>query len=320
MWTKKNQLILGVMILIVVAGIYYGSIPKETRLQDEMLDAVADHDHENALVYATQLLEIEPGNIKAKKIISQSGQIFFYLQAAKTILTEFTAGKDDSTVSPKQLYEQYNEAREYITKAKTIDPRSIAVLHFEDTLDIAQTALTHILSIKVFKTGQAVVEKAGANHRKAMEIIDIAESSRYLSTFLPYQSAWATVDTPVDEMREQLLPSLNEMDDTGRLIADYKNGSAKDFTKSLLTYIRVVKKTVDTLLVPKGSFNDFSKSANIATSKYKQIRTKLKKATPASVSSEGTLIALIKEIPGYKVSRNSSVADIVTANESLYSL
>ena len=209
---------------------------------------------------------------------------------------------------------------DYIAKAKTIDSRSIAVLNFEESLDKSQATLIHILSMKVFESGQTIVEKAGVNYRKTLEIVDVAESSQYLSSFLPYQSAWATVDTPVDEMREQLKPHLNEMDDTGRLIADYKDGSAKDFTKSLLTYIRVVKKTADTLLVPKGSFNDFSKAASLATSKYKKIRTKLKKATPDSVANERTLFTLLKEIPHMRISHNSSIVDIVTANQSLYSL
>ncbi len=320
MWTKKNQIVLVVVLLLIVAGVYYGSIPKETRLRDNMLDAVADHDHEAALIYATKLLKSEPNNTDAQRIISESGQIFFYLQAAKNTLTEFTIGKEDTAVNPKRLYEEFSKARDYIAKAKTIDSRSIAVLNFEESLDKSQATLIHILSMKVFESGQTIVEKAGANYRKTLEIVDVAESSQYLSSFLPYQSAWATVDTPVDEMREQLMPHLNEMDDTGRLIADYKDGSAKDFTKSLLTYIRVVKKTVDTLLVPKGSFNDFSKAASLATGKYKKIRTKLKKATPESTSNGGALIAVLKEIPHFRISHNSSVADIVTENQSLYSL
>lgn len=320
MWTKTNQIVFVVGILLIVAGIYYGSIPKETRLRDQMVDAVADHDHEAALIYATKLLKFEPSNAEAQKIISESGQIFFYLQAAKNTLTEFTEGKDDAEVNPKQLYEQYSKAREFIAKAKTIDPRSIAISSFEESLDKTQATLIHILSMKVFESGQTIVEKAGANYRKTLDILDVAESSQYLSAFLSHQSAWATVDTPVEEMRRQLMPGLDEMDDTGRLIAEYKEGSAKKFTKSLLTYIKVVKRTVDTLLVPEGSFDEFSKAASNATMKYKKIRTQLKEATPESISSKGTLIALLKKIPHFKVSHDNSIAEIVSENESLYSL
>ncbi len=320
MWTKTNQTMLVVGILLIVAGIYYGSIPEGNRLRDKMIDAVADHDHENALIYATKVLKSEPGNTEAQTIISESGQIFFYLQAAKNTLTEFTEGKDDSAVNPKQLYEQYIKAREYIAKAKTIDPRSIAIANFEESLDKTQATLIHILSMNVFESGQTIVETAGANYRKALGIMDVAESSQYLAAFLPHQSAWATVDTPVDEMRQQLMPGLDEMDDTGLLISEYKEGSAKKFTKSLLTYIKVVKKTVDTLLVPEGSFDDFSKAASSATMKYQKIRIKLKEATPESISSNGTLIALLKEIPQFKISQDNSIADIVSDNESLYSL
>ena len=317
---KKNQLALVAVILLVVVGVYYGSMSKETRLQDNMLDAVADHDHEKALVYASQLLKYEPANNEAKRIINESGQIFFYLRAAKSTLTEFTAGKDDATVSPKQLYKQFNKAREYTAKAKALDPRFRTVSNFEKTLDKAQTTLIHILSLNVFEAGQSVVEKAGANYRKTSEIIDVAASSRYLSTFLPYQSAWASVNTPIAEIKEELIPQLNEMDDTGRLISVYREGSAKDFTMALLTYISVVKTTVDTLLVPKGSYADFSKAANLATTEFKNIRTQLKRATPRSISSKGTMINLLKGIPEYKISRNSVVAEIVAANQSLYKL
>lgn len=320
MWTNKNQVALVVVILLVVVGVYYGSKSKETRLQDNMLDAVADHDHENALVYATQLLKVEPANKKAQRVINESGQIFFYLQAAKSTLTEFTAGKDGATVNPKQLYEQFDKAREYTAKAKALDPNFRTVSNFEKSLDNAQTTLIHILSLNVFEAGQSVVEKAGANYRKTSKVMDVAASSRYLSTFLPYQSAWASVDTPIEEIKEELIPQLNAMDDTGRLISAYREGSAKDFTMSLLTYISVVKTTVDTLLVPKGSYDDFSKAANHATAEYKNIRTQLKRATPRSISGKGTMVSLLKGIPEYNISQNSAVAEIVTANQSLYKL
>ncbi|GEM_PF-1144341 len=320
MWIKKNQLALIVVVLLVVVGVYFGSMSTESNLRDKMLDAVADHDHENALVYATDILKHEPTNREAKRVISESGQIFYYLQAAKSTLTEFMAGKDDATIDAKQLYEQFDKAREYTGKAKALDPRFRTVSNFEKTLDKSQTTLIHILSLNVFEQGQSVVERAGANYRKTSEIVDVATSSRYLSTFLPYQSAWASVNTPIEEIKEELSSSLNEMDEIGRLISTYREGSAKDFTMSLLTYISVVKTTADTLLVPKGSYKDFSKAANLATSEYKKIRTKVKRATPRSTSGEGAMVSLLKGIPEYQISRNRKVDEIVTTNQSLYKL
>lgn len=319
-WSKQTQLALVVIILLVFIGIHLEFSSKETRIRDNMLDAVADHDHEDALLYATELLELEPDNNEAKRIINSSGQIFFYLNAAKNLLIEFTAGKDDSSVNPKQLYEQFIKAREYIAKAKQIDSRTKAISRFEASLDEVQTTLIQILSIKLFESGQTIVEKAGVNYRKSLKIVDAADASPYISTFLQYQSAWATVETPIEDIRTQLNPSLDEMDDTGQLIAEYKKGSAKNYTKSLLTYIDTVKKTVDILLTPEGSFDDFFKAASQATSEYKNIRSKLKNATPVSISSKKTLVTLLKKIPDLRISHDSSVVDIISKNKSLYSL
>ena len=285
-----------------------------------MLDAVDEHDHENALVYASRLLDTDSSNPQAKQIIADSGQLFYYLRAAKSSLLKFTTDNNNSTADPKQLFMRYTKARDYVAKAKAIDPESISVIAFEETLDDAQATLIQILSMSVFETGQAVVDKASSNYKKTQEIVDTAESSRYLATFLPHQSAWGSVNTPIEEIKKDLEPQLDEMDDTGSLILDYKEGSSKGFAKSLLRYIKLVKSTVDTLLVPKGSYGEFSKSAALITRKYNQLENTLKDDIPGSAFDDDVMRNLINEIPDYRISKNSNITKIIAANESLYTL
>ncbi len=322
MWTAKNQIILAVAVLIGVVGVYYlvTNTDGSTNSQDKMLEYVREHDHESALVSAAQILKFDPSNQKAKQVISNSGQIFYYLRAAKSTLLELIVGNNSSTVDPKLLFKRFAIAREYVEKAKEIDPDSRSVADFEDTLDNAQSSLIHILSVKVFKTGQSVVDRASSNYKKTLEIVNTAESSKYLSTFLPYQSAWASVDSSVGNVRNKLTRDLEEMKEMGNLISNYKSGKSSSFAKQLQTYVKLVNTTVDTLLIPQGSFNDFSKSASSATNRYMKLQKKLRDDIPGSTLKQGAYLHLLNQIPDYKIAKNKEITKIINTNEALYTL
>ncbi|HFD13197.1 MAG TPA: hypothetical protein ENJ32_12125 [Crenotrichaceae bacterium] len=321
MWTLKNQILLAGLAITVAAIVFYQKInvDSKTSLHDKMLQSVSAHNHENALIYADQLLQIDPSNRKAKQILTNSGQIFYYLQAAKSTLTNFIVNNEPPT-DPKQLYKQFNKARVYVAKAVAIDPHSLSTTHFEETLDKDQTTLIHLISIDIFNSAQRVIDTAGSSYRKTQKILNTAETSQYLATFLPYQSAWASVDSSHQKVREKTLPELDEMIATGQLMSEYKQGKSRNYTKLLVTYIDQVQKTVDTLIATKGSYDDFSKSAKSATTMYEKLQSKLVKQIPDATTKSGTFSKLLTALPKYQIAQNSKIANIINANETLYTL
>jgi len=316
---NKNRLILLVVIVLAVAAIYYGPDRQEPSTIDKMLDARAEHDHENALLYASQLLRIDPSNRAAKKVLKESGQIFFYLQAAKATLTESKASGDNQIVEPETLYEVFNQAEEYVAKAKALDPKFKDTLAFEKALNKTQTALVYILAMNVIEVGKNTVSAATAKYKKSAEFINAAASSGYMSRMLSIQSSWAATRIPHQENIEALEVSLDRMEDIGQLVSSSKTQSSQDFVKSLLNYILVTRNTVETLLVPKGTFNDYTKAATSASKEYRNGQNELRRAVPKSVSVEESYSNLI-DSDKYKIFEDDSISEILSANESLYSL
>ena len=94
MWTRKYLIVLAVIIVLASVGIYYGTRSEH----DRMVAAQVDHEHEDALIRATNILAVEPANGAAKKVIRESGQIFVYLLAAQSTLSDFSAESISSDV------------------------------------------------------------------------------------------------------------------------------------------------------------------------------------------------------------------------------
>jgi hypothetical protein len=320
MTDNKNRLLLLVVLVLAVAAIYYGPGRQEPSTIDKMLDARAEHDHENALLYATQLLKIDPSNSAAKTVLKESGQIFFYLLAAKSTLTESKASGDNEIIEPEPLYEVFNEAAGYVAKAKALDPEFKDTLTFEKALNKTQTALVYILAMNVVEVGKNTVSAATAKYEKSAEFINAAASSGYMSRMLSIQSSWAATRVPHQEDQEELGSSLDRMDDIGQLVSDSKAQNSQDFVKSLLNYISITRNTVETLLVPKGTFNDYTTAATSASREYKKGQNQLRRAVPKSISVEESYANLIDDSDKYKIFKDDSIAEILSANEALFSL
>lgn len=322
MWNNKSYLLVIVIALLAFAGIYYGLGDKETRLRNNMLDAVTDHEHEDALIYATKLMKTAETNpatpIKdAEKVIKESGQLFFYLQAAKSEFSEFKAANDEE-IEPNQLYSSVIKAREYTGKATKLDPEFESALTFDETLDETQKTLLYGLASNVIDIGEKTVAKAAVNSEKAEELIDLANSSANISSYLSVQSAWSSAATPSDKVKQELESRLGEMDNTRQLVSDYKGGAAKDLATSLITYIDAVKTTIDALSVPQGSYHDFTNAANKASEEFKDIQENLRNDISESASGDANYSELVEQIVEYKIFENDSTTEILTSNQSLY--
>ena len=382
------------------------SITMAVETRERMELALSDHDHEEALIYASELLKLVPNNKKAKKVVRESGQIFYYLLAAKTLLSQYESVDEEFTVDPQKvsldstlsdedrekslikrsqellaqldydagspdgiagkktvaaiqkfqedkevdatgvttvalanmmydslaereeeelkynekmkyaerLFEGFGKAREYAKKARDLDPHFKGSLDFENTIEGAHASLVYIVGVGIYETGQALVSGSATTYSHISELLSLAVSTSYLSV----QSAWSSIEEDIGDLKEKLEPSLDKMENTGRLLATYEDGSAKEFVDATLDYIRVVRKTVDAFLVPKGNYRDYSKAGNEATTQYIDARDRLNSSLPTSISIEESFAGLVKVVSEYNVYKNDETPHIIEENENLY--
>ena len=378
------------------------------KIREKMELALSDHDHENALLFASKLLEKAPSNKEAKQVVRESGQIFYFLLSAKELLEkinlesegisvqpkkvslnsnsteaekekalamliqeqlaslDYDVGKPDGVIGKKTLaavkkfqktkggeetgeisvalanqlyeeiakqeeeklreekriedlermYESLKKARGYVIRAKELDPHFKGSLEFENNIEQTQATLVYIHGASVVETGQAVVAVAAGIYSKVSELLGLAASSEYLSV----QSAWSSVEGVVDEVKNGLEPTLDKMDDVGRLLATYEEGDAKKFAEATQDYIRIVRKTVDALMVPQGSYYDYKRAANDAAVKYKDSQNALESSIPTSVSVKESFSGLIKVFSEYKIFNNNETPQIIKNNADLYKI
>lgn len=317
MWGKKNHILAVAVALVVIIGIYYGTRSEEEKLAGGMQSALEDHEHEEALIYASKLLEIQPGNTAAKKVLKDSGEIFTHLQAARNALSEFWTLKDGAAVEPEKLYEGLKQSREHLGEAKSLDSKFETTIEFEEKLDEAQAQLIYIFASLVMEIGDGTVSKASEEYQKNSEIIDAASSSKYLSKFLKVQSAWATVEEPVEVVKQELEGELEKMDEMGNLVADYQGKSAKSLVKALQKYMASVRETIDTLLIPNGNYNDFMESANKGTETFEKAQQRLTSRIPGSYQAKDNYSELLEDISEYKIFEDDATSAILAQSQAL---
>lgn len=310
----KFQIILALIVLAIIISLFFG---KQTSLQ-KMQAALDDHKHENALLLASRLLKEEPGHQKAINVIKESGQILLYLQLAQSSFTDLNITEDKVLAKPEKVYEDFKKARLYTAKAKALDSGFNTTLNFEKKLDEAQAYVLNILATNVFDVGKNVYSRFFNNFEKKSAIINSAASSEYLDKFLAVQSAWTPVEKNLDKFNNEINPLLEKMDSTGLLISNYKSGKAEHLGKSLLSYIQVVKNSVDVFRVPKGSYKDYIKLANNSSKEYKVAQKKLKKVL-SGLANANKLSSLVNAVSDYKLFKKKSTVDLIKENQYLQS-
>jgi len=284
---NKNHL-LGIAILLIASvGLYYGTRTEEDKLASAMESAVEDHEREEALIYASKLLELQPGHPQAKRVIAQSVAIFTQLQAAREGLSEFWNRSDAAPLDAETLYRGLQESRKHLAKAKNIDAEFETTLEFEEKLDEAQAQLVYFFASNALAIGNDTVSRASKEYEKISHVFESAASSRYLSRFLSVNSSWSSV------------------------------GSAKRVVRSLQAYTQSVRKTMDTLLMPNGNYHDFIKSAGKRTRSFKKAQQRLANRIPDSFDATDDYADLLKGIYEYDLFENQAVPAIVGRNQTL---
>lgn len=309
-----------VAVLVVLVAIFYLFVIKEKTSQQSMQDALAKHNHENAVIYAAELLETQPTNQEAKKVIRESGQILFFLQAGRSALSELGPVAEGDSASPAKLYIGLKKSQDYAAKAKALDPQFKRAMAFEKALDEAEIKLVAAIAKNIVGDGKDAVTEAAANFEKASKIVDSAASSSYFAAYLSVQSAWGSFGPSVEKAKKEIDPILKELDNMGQLVSDYAGGNTQEYVKPILTYINAVGDTVNTFIMPHGSYDDFIDSADGALGDYQKVERTFKLAMPKSMLSGDNYSDLAKKIGNFKIFQDNSTEKIILANKSLYQL
>lgn len=105
--------------------------------REQMLQAVADHDHEKAVHRATELLDIIPEHKDGLQILRESGQIFYYLRAAKHMVTASLNENEAQviTVEPIVIDPSLSGEERNILITKKIQKLLTALGHYYEEID-----------------------------------------------------------------------------------------------------------------------------------------------------------------------------------------
>jgi hypothetical protein len=314
---NKNHL-LGIMVLLIASvGLYYGTRTEEDKLASAMESAVDDHEREEALIYASKLLELQPGHPQAKRVIAKSVKIFTQLQAAREGLSEFWNGPGAAPLDAETLYRELQESRKHLAKAKNIDKEFETTLEFEKKLDEAQAQLVYLFASNALAIGNDTVSKVSEEYEKLSHIFKSAESSGYLSRFLSVNSPWLSVGSTDPSAKIELEEKLVKMNDVESLVAEYPGESAKRVVRSLQAYTKSVRKTMDTLLTPNGNYHDFIKSAGKGKRSFKKAQQRLAGRIPDSFDATDDYADLLKGIYEYDLFENQIAPAILGKNQTL---
>lgn len=314
---KKYHILAVAVALVFLAGIYYATRSEEDKLMSGMQNALEDHEHEEALMYASKLLALKPDHTAAKQVIKDSSQIFTHLQQARDALSEFWTLKDGARVEHERLYKGLQQSREFLAKAKALDPKFETTLEFEEKLDDAQAQLIYIFASYVKEIGDGTISKASERYRKTSSIINSAASSKYLSKFLRVQSAWATKWGPEQTVKQELQNQLTKMEEMGSLISGYEGKNAKNLVKALQAYMQSVRATIDTLLIPSGNYNDYVQSVDNGNKTFEKASQSLVNRIPNAFLAKNNYSRLLEDISEYRIVENQSTLEIVAQAQAL---
>lgn len=331
---RKHYKLFFILAFLILANITNAFFGIESTLEYKMLDALEDHQHENAFKLAGDLLQQQPDHEKAAQIYIQSGQILFDLQQAQQLLPDYRSAVDEQSgevifyvaqdavatqqvqsvkqiVQTQQVYEKFKQARMYTDKAKLLDPRFKTTLQLEYHLDLAQTYVLQLLAGNVLSKGEEVYSAVRQNFQSKSALVKAADNSLYLQKFLAVQSSWAPMSISTKEISQQIGPLLESIIKTNALIADYKAGKAEQLSAALVRYIQALQFLQDQLLMPSGSYQEFIVAAQQSNREYIKAHKRLTKMFKIRKTSSTYFSELLRNVSQYPIFTKPEVSRLI---------
>lgn len=336
---KNNKLLVFLAFLVVLIGIGL-LVGRQTTVSYKMQQAMANHAHENALAMASRLLAQEPNNQEAIATIKTAGQILAYLQLAQANLPNVEAVDDQTSkqlvfykrstpsatteaadpnrvlLQAEQVYADFNQASAYVAQAKALDADFKTTLSLEKKLDEVSSYLLSTVATNTLHEGESIYSKVFKDYTKKSAVISSASGSDYLDQLLTIQSAFSPMEISATTIEQEINPLLDKLDDTAKLVLQHQTG---DLADPLLRYIDLLRKSVATLLSPKGNYKDFIKTTDGALNDYQRAHKKLKRALP-NTRNATNFSALVEAIADYKLFEHAATAGLIDKNKHLLDL
>jgi hypothetical protein len=325
------------MLQLPEANNKLSDISKAIIIREQMLQAVADHDHEHAINKATQLLDSFPQHIDGTKVLRESGQIFFLLRSAldtargalkseapkevkfenANAASEESVKKNTEIATNEYLEKKFynvNKARELAHKAVLLDPHFERAIKLENDLDFAHEAMALTSSENAIKIGNNIFSLAQSSHNTLARVLSKAAYQGTLS--FVYGKA-----EPLLLLQKKAFSILqSEMDFRMILVNTYKGERSKEYFNSLRDFAQVVRTSIDTLLIPTGNLIQFGQAANDSVRDYNNTSSKIESSKPNSQEISLSIDAYSKVLLEYQLFKDSKTENAINQHLDLYSI
>lgn len=396
------------------AGARLPEIKRAIETRQQMRIALSDHDHETALIRASELSTAVPKEPESTRVLRESGQIFFYLEAARTSARAFMEdqstedtrsvepeaiepvvpptsltgsdldrfwiraaqyllieigtplGTPDGTLNRKtreaimqfqkehglrttgtssaelvtalkaatrekrqqQLAQEQADrrregqfyslarAREYLAKAKALDPHFKNSVEFERLLAQAHTAAVYVQAVDIVTLGTDVATSSAQIHDSLVRGL-----GNTIASGGSVSKQWARVAPFIGEYkRTHVQPSLNQMQRKSLLLASYKEGEALPFVENVRTFNLVTQNAVSLLLEPTGNLIEYRTAGARAAEEFRTALGRVTNSLPNSSSVGESFDGLMQLVKSYEIYQNQQAQTIVEQNKALFTL
>ena len=290
-------------------------VSKAVSLLEKIKVNKSDHDHENVVHYAHQLLLLFPDHTEARKALKESGLLFGYLKLAHhsvdSILDKESASfikTDGSKVDYESLLSNINKAKKYLGEAKKLDGFFTQTIALEESLqnlennlatklssNIASTALE--AGSKLESTFNTVYRRMELEHQLSLSYIRLGSSLRGKSTSEAF-AATASLRNSTTMMVDLYLIIIGDDVEALKLLKDSERSEEVRAASDLLNRVKRLKREV---MEPSGSMKEYKSDVSNAVDAVVEQNSIYKQSLPTKSQQEEDFKNLLMTIVGFKL-------------------
>lgn len=224
-----------------------------------------------------------------------------------TALRQAAVEKEMKAERLDQLFHNLASAKDYISRAKELDPSFKNSIQLEEMADGALETLIYFQATAIIDIGQSVVQEAGTLYDKTSQLMS-------MSARLPPSVIWKEMGPRINKWRETAVPRLSEMDRINRRLANYSGTSSEKFVKAVNDFALAANSAVDAFTVPTGNLMDYRRAASEAVGRYRDTSKAVINAMPTGQNFVESVKGLATALETYEVYSNPTTKDVVDAH------
>jgi hypothetical protein len=209
-----------------------------------------------------------------------------------------------------------SNARQFISKARSLDPQFKDSVQLEELLDKAHSAMVLSGAWRIYLRGSLAVIMAAQVHGEAVKGFrrqrrrDMARSRSFGPKIAPIMR----------ETREDILGDiLTAVNASAKNLASYKAGAALALAEEAQRFALTCSRGVERLIEPTGSVLDFRRAGVETLDEFKAMDLKFKETLPPKSTSD-EFAKSAKSVLGFNLFRKPETKGIIERNEKFYDL